>query len=79
MSNSRKKKIKAFLINEKEIKTTLFADHMTCFLRDTNSYFQLQTLPYSNKSESINQSFLRWKRLYVKFEKIEILNLRFPN
>ena len=42
MSNSRKK-IKGFLINGKQIKTTLFADNMTCFLRDTNSYFQLQT------------------------------------
>ena len=38
-----KKIIKAFLINGKEIKTTLFADDMTCFLRDTNSYFQLLT------------------------------------
>ena len=37
------KNIKGFLINGKEIKTTLFADDMTCFLRDTNSYFQLQT------------------------------------
>ena len=35
--------IKAFLINGKEIKTTLFADDMTCFLRDTNSYFQILT------------------------------------
>ena len=58
MSNSRKKKIKAFLINGKEIKTTLFSDDMTCFLRDTNSYFQLLTLPYSNTSESINQSII---------------------
>ena len=37
------KNIKGFLINGKEIKTTLFADDMTCFLRDKNSYFQLQT------------------------------------
>ena len=35
--------IKAFLINGKEFKTTLFADDMTCFLRDKNSYFQLLT------------------------------------
>ena len=38
-----KKNIKGFLVNGKEIKTTLFADDMTCFLRDTNSYFQLLT------------------------------------
>ena len=38
-----KKIITAFLINGKEIKTTLFADDMACFLRDTNSYFQLLT------------------------------------
>ena len=36
----REKNIKGFLVNGKEIKTTLFADDMTCFLRDTNSYFQ---------------------------------------
>ena len=36
-------KFKTKNINGKEIKTTLFADDMTCFLRDTNSYFQLQT------------------------------------
>ena len=37
------KNIKGFLINGKEIKTTLFADDMTCSLRDTNSHFQLLT------------------------------------
>ena len=34
------KNIKGFLINGKEIKTTLFAGDMTCFLRDINSYLQ---------------------------------------
>ena len=54
---------KAFLINGKEIKTTLFADDMTCFLRDKNSYFQLQT--------SL-QNFARYSGLRVNDEKTEI-------
>ena len=54
---------KAFLINGKEIKTTLFADDMTCFLRDTNSYFQLLT--------SL-QNFARYSGLRVNDEKTEI-------
>ena len=32
------KGIKGILINEEEIKLTLFADDMTCFLRDIASY-----------------------------------------
>ena len=55
------KNIKGFLINEKEIKTTLFADDMTCFLRD--SYFQLHT--------SL-QNFARYSGLRVNDEKTEI-------
>ena len=53
----------AFLINGKEIKTTLFADDMTCFLRDKNSYFQLQT--------SL-QNFARYSGLRINDEKTEI-------
>ena len=54
---------KAFSINGKEIKTTLFADDMTCVLRDTNSYFQLLT--------SL-QNFARYSGLRVNDEKTEI-------
>ena len=57
------KNIKGFLINGKEIKTTLFADDMTCFLRYTNSYFQLLT--------SL-QNFARYSVLRVNDEKTEI-------
>ena len=57
------KNIKGFLINGKEIKTTLFADDMTCYLRDTNSYFQLLT--------SL-QNFARYSGLRVNDEKTEI-------
>ena len=35
------KGIKGILINEEEIKLTLFADDMTCFLRDIASYHRL--------------------------------------
>ena len=35
------KDIKGILINEEEIKLTLFADHMTCFVRDIASYHRL--------------------------------------
>ena len=42
VSQSRENRnIKGFFINGKEFKTTLFHDDMTCFLRDTNSYFRL--------------------------------------
>ena len=57
------KNIKGFLVNGKEIKTTLFADDMTCFLRDTNSYFQILT--------SL-QNFARYSGLRVNDEKTEI-------
>ena len=57
------KNIKGFLINGKEIKTTLFADDMTCSLRDTNSHFQLLT--------SL-QNFARYSGLRVNDEKTEI-------
>ena len=59
----KKKNIKGFLINGKEIKTTLFTDDMTCFLRGTNSYFQLLT--------SL-QNFARYSGLRVNDEKTEI-------
>ena len=60
----KKKNIKGFLINGKEIKMTLFADDMTCFLRDKNSYFQLLT--------SL-QNFARYSGLRVnQMKKIEI-------
>ena len=55
--------MKGFLVNGEEIKVTLFADDMTCFLRDTNSYFQLLT--------SL-QNFARFSGLYVNDEKTEI-------
>ena len=42
---------------------TLFADDMTCFLRDKNSYFQLQT--------SL-QNFARYSGLRINDEKTEI-------
>ena len=58
----KKKNIKGFLINGKDIKTTLFADDMTCFLRDTNSYFQLLT--------SL-QNLARYSGLRVNDEKTE--------
>ena len=57
------KYIKGLLINGKEIKTTLFADDMTCFLRDTNSHFQLL--------RSL-QNFARYSGLRVNDEKTEI-------
>ena len=42
VSQSRENRnIKGFFINGKEFKTTLFPDDMTCFLRDTHSYFRL--------------------------------------
>ena len=37
------KEIKGILIDEEEIKLTLFADDMTCFLRDAASYYRLLT------------------------------------
>ena len=55
--------LSCFLVNGKEIKTTLFADDMTYFLRDTNSYFQILT--------SL-QNFARYSGLRVNDEKTEI-------
>ena len=52
--------LSCFLVNGKEIKTTLFADDMTYFLRDTNSYFQILT--------SL-QNFARYSGLRVNYEK----------
>ena len=57
------KNVKGFLVNGEEIKATLFADDMTCFLRDTNSYFQLLT--------SL-QNLARFSGLYVNDEKTKI-------
>ena len=34
-------KIRGIVVNNDEIKLTLFADDMTCFLRDTTSYHRL--------------------------------------
>ena len=55
--------MKGFLVNGEEIKAILFADDMTCFLRDTNSYFHLLT--------SL-QNFARFSGLCVNDEKTEI-------
>ena len=50
-------------MNGEEIKETLFADDITCFLRDTNSNFQLLTS---------FQNFSTFSGLYVNDEKTEI-------
>ena len=55
--------MKGFLVNGEEIKETLFADDITCFLRDTNSNFQLLTS---------FQNFSTFSGLYVNDEKTEI-------
>ena len=57
------KNMKGFLVNGEEIKGTLFAYDITCFLRDTNSYFQLLTS---------FQNFATFSGLYVNDEKTEI-------
>ena len=55
--------IRGILINEQEIKLTLFADDMTCFLKDIASYHRLvATL----------QLFSRFSNLHVNNEKTEI-------
>ena len=55
--------IKGILVKEEEIKLTLFADEMTCFLRDTASYHRLvATL----------QLFSRFSNLKVNNDKTEI-------
>ena len=57
------KGIKGILINEEEIKLTLFADDMTCFLRDIASYHRLlATL----------QIFYKFSNLRVNDDKTEI-------
>ena len=50
-------------MNGEEIKETLSAGDITCFLRDTNSYFQLLTS---------FQNFATFSGLYVNDEKTEI-------
>ena len=57
------KNMKGFLVNGEEIKGTLFAYDITCFLRDTNSYFQPLTS---------FQNFATFSGLYVNDEKTEI-------
>ena len=57
------KNMKGFVVNGEEIKVTLFADDITCFLRDTNSYFQRLTS---------FQIFARFSGLYVNDKKTEI-------
>ena len=57
------KGIKGILINEEEVKLTLFADDMTCFLRDIASYHcLLATL----------QLFCKFSNLRVNDDKTEI-------
>ena len=55
--------IKGILVKEEEIKLTLFADDMTCFLRDTTSYHRLV---------STLESFSRFSNLQVNKDKTEI-------
>ena len=55
--------MKGFLVNGEEMKGTLLAYDITCFLRDTNSYFQLLTS---------FQNFATFSGLYVNDEKTEI-------
>ena len=55
--------IRGILVEEEEIKLTLFADDMTCFLRDMASYYcLLLTL----------QLFSKFSNLQVNHEKTEI-------
>lgn len=56
-------KIRGIVVNNEEIKLTLFADDMTCFLRDATSYHRLmETL----------QVFSRFSNLQVNNDKTEI-------
>jgi len=55
--------IRGILVKEKEIKLTLFADDMTCCLRDITSYHRL--VPAL-------QLFPRFSNLHVNNEKMEI-------
>ena len=57
------KEIKGILVNDEEIKLTIFADDMTCFLRDMSSYHRLlATL----------QLFYRFSNLRLNNDKTEI-------
>ena len=57
------KEIKGILVNDEEIKLTLFTDDMTCFLRDMSSYHRLlATL----------QLFYRFSNLRLNNDKTEI-------
>ena len=55
--------IRAILVEEKEIELTLFADDMTCFLRDMASYYRLVVTL---------QLFSKFSNLQVNYEKNEI-------
>ena len=55
--------IRAILVEEKEIELTLFADDMTCFLRDMASYYRLVVTL---------QLFSKFSNLQVNNEKTEI-------
>ena len=57
-------KIKGIVVNNEEIKLTLFADDMTCFLRDA-------TISYHRLMESL-QVFSRFSNLQVNNDKTEI-------
>ena len=58
--------IKGILVKEEEIKQTLFADDMTCFLRDTASYHRfVATL----------QLFSRFSNIKVNNDKTEIFTI----
>ena len=57
------KGIKGILTNEEEIKLTLFADDMTCFLRDIASY---------HRSLATLQIFYKFSNLRVNDDKTEI-------
>lgn len=56
-------KIRGIVVNNEEIKLTLFADDMTCFLRDATSYHRLM--------ETLN-GFSRFSNLQVNNDKTEI-------
>ena len=55
--------IRGILVNEQEIKLTLFADDMTCLLKDTASYHRLVATV---------QLLSRFSNLHVNNEKTEI-------
>jgi len=61
--NSRINEIRGILVDEEEIKVTLFADDMTCFLSYIASY---------HRSVATLQFFSRFSNLHVNKEKTEI-------